>query len=389
MFNASPVFYENYKSKSKVVVNQGGTASSKTYSIIQVLYLRAIENAGQIITVVGESIPNLKKGAYRDAETIYNETPALKKYVLSWNKTDRIIYFKNGSLIEFASFEDHQSAKNGKRDYLFVNEANGVQWLIYWQLAIRTRKQIFVDYNPSSPFWCHDELIGKDGVELIISDHRHNPFLSEDDHAKIETINDPELWRVYARGLTGNITGLIFPNWTRIPDSEMPTDEDFVGGLDYGMNDPTCGMKVWLKDDKVYLHELFYQPGLSAERIKMGFWDNGFSEENIIYCDHNYPDLTSELRTMGVYVLEARKGPGSIIAGIIKLKELKVFYSESSENLHEERKRYEWMKDPKTGKSMNKPIDAFNHAMDASRYAAYSNSFTKDRQQLYQRITTF
>ena len=134
MFSCTPVFHTNYNSTAKTIVNQGGTASSKTYSIIQLLYLKAITEKGVIITVVGESIPNLKKGAYRDAETLYNTTQQLRQYISFWNKTDRVIYFKNGSIIEFTSYEDQQSAKNGKRDYLFVNEANGVDYLIYWQL---------------------------------------------------------------------------------------------------------------------------------------------------------------------------------------------------------------------------------------------------------------
>lgn len=375
MFDCTPVFHANQQSTAKVVVNQGGTSSSKTYSIIQLLYLKAITEANAIVTVVGESIPNLKKGAYRDAEMLYHNTPELKRYIQFWNKSDRVIYFKNGSIIEFSSYEDSQSAKNGKRDYLFVNEANGVDYLVYWQLSIRTRKQIFIDYNPSAPFWAHDQLIGTEGVQLIISDHRHNPFLSEEDHRKIESIPDKELWRVYARGLTGNITGIIFPNWTRIHDGDFPWDEPFIGGLDFGTNDPNAGVKTVVKDDKVFFHELLYQPALPAIQIKQIFVSNGFTENTPVYCDH-HPEYGVQMRREGGCLwLPARKGAPSIEAGIMKLKEYKVFYTASSENLHEERKRYVWINDKHTGKPTNAPIDMFNHLIDAGRYSVFTHYF--------------
>jgi phage terminase large subunit len=118
MFKCSPVFYENYNAKEKVLINQGGTSSSKTYSIMQLLFYKAVTEHRSVITVAGESLPNLRKGAYRDAENIFADKKYLQSQLKFWNKTERIIYFKNGSLIEFVSFENEQSAKNGKRDYL-------------------------------------------------------------------------------------------------------------------------------------------------------------------------------------------------------------------------------------------------------------------------------
>jgi phage terminase large subunit len=241
-FQCTDVFYENYKSTEKLIINQGGTSSSKTYSICQLLFLKAINEPNIVISITGESLPNLKKGALRDSRTITSITTGLSDFILFWNKTDNVITFKNASLIEFITNLDEQSAKNGKRDYLFVNEANGIDFPVFFQLAIRTRKQIYIDYNPSAPFWVHDKFIGTNensndlsaSVKLIISDHRHNNFLSAEDHRKIEGIKDKELWRVYARGLTGNLEGLIFSDWKMIPDSMFPNEGRFVGGLDFG-----------------------------------------------------------------------------------------------------------------------------------------------------------
>ena len=173
---ASILFRQNYNSSAQIVINQGGTYSGKTYAIEQVLFCYACEAEKQVITVVGQDIPNLKSGALRDALSIYHSSEALQSLVKNYNKTDRIFEFNNGSIIEFKSYDNAQDAKSGKRDFLFVNEANGVEWSIFSELSLRTRKKVFIDYNPNSAFWAHDNLMGKPGVQLIISDHRHNPF---------------------------------------------------------------------------------------------------------------------------------------------------------------------------------------------------------------------
>lgn len=263
MFKTSPVFEANKVSKSRVVINQGGTSSSKTYSIIQLLFILAIESSC-IITVAGQDIPNLKKGALRDALAIYNNTPTLKKFVSGYNKTERIFEFYNGSIMEFNSYTDEQDAKSGKRDYLFVNEANGISWEVYWQLDIRTRRQIFIDYNPSCKFWVHDNLIGKPNAQLIISDHRHNPFLTKEEHEKIEGIADRDYWKVYARGLTGKIEGLLFPE----SDLKLiaPSMYDAVQGeykliqidpADQGTDDFAGGLFL-VYDNRIVLHDVIY-----------------------------------------------------------------------------------------------------------------------------------
>lgn len=384
MFQVTDVFTENYNAKEKIVINQGGTSSSKTYSLMQLLSLKAIIEKGCVISVVGESIPNLKKGAYRDMQSILSETKELKKYIHFWNQSDRIILFKNGSIIEFNSYETEQSAKNGKRDYLFCNEANGISYRVFWQLAIRTRKQIYLDYNPTAPFWAHELLIGTSPegndlhatVKLIISDHRHNTFLSEEQHRQIEGIKDKDLWQVYARGKTGNLSGIIYTNCTMIKDSDFP-NSDFWGGLDFGYtNDPTAGVKLAKVADNIYIHELCYTPGLAPIQIKQVFYSANFKANTPIYCDHD-PNQIIQLRKHGLLALQSIKGAGSINSGIIKVKEYKLFYTESSINFHNERQKYMWKTDKLTGKSINTPEDNFNHLMDAMRYGIYTHLFRK------------
>ena len=199
----NPVFYWNYETDADVVINQGGTSSSKTFSILQVLFLKAIETAGIVITVCGQDIPNLKRGAIRDAKNIVATTPEISQHVKSYNGTDKIYNFNNGSIIEFTSYDDWQDAKNGKRDYLFVNEANGVEYEVYHELQVRTRKQVFIDYNPNTAFWVHDKLIPYIGdpqspmkIVRFISNYTHNKFLDSVTIKRIEAMKeDANLWR--------------------------------------------------------------------------------------------------------------------------------------------------------------------------------------------------
>ena len=231
------LYDENSDPQARIFVNQGGTSSGKTYCIMQRLISIAVNEPATIITVAGQDLPNLKVGAMRDTETIFGDSEWLQGFFV-WNRSDYTIKGQNGSLIEFKSYDGEQDAKNGKRDYLFINEANGITYGIYWQLAIRTRRQIFIDYNPSARFWVHEQVLGREGVKLIISDHRSNMFLTDEEHRRIEGISDPELWKVYARGKTGSITGLVFSHFNVV--DELPPREEWkvsVYGMDFGF---TC-----------------------------------------------------------------------------------------------------------------------------------------------------
>ena len=132
------VFYWNMEADHRFVGNQGGTSSSKTISILQVLCHIALSEKC-VITIVGQDVPNLKKGSLRDFQNIIlsDMHPAFRNKFKDYNKSDRIYNLPNGSMIEFTSFSDYQDAKNGKRDYLFINEANGIPYTIAEQLIIR------------------------------------------------------------------------------------------------------------------------------------------------------------------------------------------------------------------------------------------------------------
>jgi phage terminase large subunit len=368
--NTTALFKHNYNSTAHVVVNQGGTSSGKTYAIEQVLFTLAVEEK-LIITIVGQDIPNLKSGAMRDAAAIHTSSKALQRVIKSFNKTDRIYEFVNGSVIEFKSYANAQDAKSGKRDYLFVNEANGIEWDVYTELALRTRKRIFIDYNPNSGFWVHEKLLGRPGVEIFITDHRHNPFLEDTVRHKIESLKneDEELWKVYARGLTGRITGLVFSNW-HICEA-IPADAKLLAaGLDFGFtNDETGCILVYKQNGELWVDEVLYETGLTNADISKKLSAAGVKKSIQIIADSAEPKSIEELKRLGWQVTGAKKGADSVNHSIDILKRYKINVTRNSVNLRKELEKYKWKTD-KSGNTINQPIDACNHLIDPLRYIA-------------------
>lgn len=356
--------------KYRIFVNQGGTSSGKTYCIMQLLLIKSMEQPRQVITVVGEDLPNLKVGALRDTQTIISGSEHLRRWFVE-NKTDHFFTGANGSIIEFKSYDSPQDAKSGKRDYLFINEANGISYDIYWQLAMRTRKRVYLDYNPSARFWVHDKLINREEVKTIITDHRGNRFLTEEEHAKIENIDDYELWQVYARGLTGKITGLVFPDF-RIVDEMPPLDECKMRayGLDFGyVNDESALEEVRLAHGEIWTDEIIYETGLTNPELSRKFQDNGLNRRALVIADCAEMKSIAELRNMGWNVIPSVKGADSINSGIDILHRYKWNVTRRSAGLIDNLKKYKWIVN-RDGEQLNKPIDKFNHGIDAVRYVA-------------------
>lgn len=380
------LFEKTYKAPERIIIHQGGTGSGKTYSILDVLLIKACEESNAVITVCGQDIPNLKAGAWRDCQNIIENSELYKSLVLSINQTDRLVKFNNGSLIEFKSYSDEQDAKSGKRQYLFVNEANGIPYQIFQRLEERTYGKIYIDYNPSAKFWVHEELIGKPDVKLIISDHLDNPYLSDEVHARIESYTG-ERHRVYAQGLTGKMDGLIFSNWDLC--DEMPESSKRWVGIDWGyVNDPTAIIDVRLQNGELWLDEIEYRTGMTNTAVSKALNDAGIGRNVEIIADSNEGKSIDELYNMGHNIDKTKKGAGSINAGIDIMLRYKIHITRRSKNLRKEFGAYEWKKDRLTGQSTNTPIDEFNHAIDAIRYVCFCKLGVNTKPGNYKILTT-
>lgn len=384
MFQVGPLYEANLYAREDVIVNQGGTSSGKTYSILQVLFTKAIQRGNQVITIAGQDIPNLKKGALRDALDIVAASEILQSFILSYNKTDRVFTFWNGTIMEFNSYSNAQDAKSGKRDYLFVNEANGIPYSVYTELALRTRIQVFIDYNPNSEFWVHNEVIGDKGTKLFISNHKHNPFCVQRIRDKIEALRfkDIELYKVYGLGLTGKIEGLILRNYNLV--DAVPAGAKLVGhGLDFGFtNDPTAVPTMWISGGELYIDERVYEYGLTNPMIVDRLRQEGIRTNERIIADSAEPKSIAEIQNFGYQVEAAKKGADSINSSIDILKRYTLNITRESTNLRKELNTFKWATDQKTGKALNVPVDFNNHLIDATRYIAL-NALANDNSGVY------
>jgi phage terminase large subunit len=373
---ASVIFNETVKllrQNTRRIVHQGGQSSGKTVNILLALAVIATESPVPIvITVTSMSFPHLKAGALRDFERWV--LPGFVRSIKSYHKTDHIFTFTNGSIIEFKTYETEFDARGAKRKILFVNEANTFDYMTWWQLDSRSELSI-LDYNPTVRFWAHEKVIPETSTKFRISDHRHNPFLTEEKHKEIEAIADKELYKVYARGLTGNVTGLIYPDWRTI--DELPTDIDnWIYAIDYGYtNDPTAIVRIGRKGKSLFIDELVYQVGsIPPQQIKRELLRHEYDPDSSpLYSEHD-PDMIKQLRLLNITVIAARKGSGSLKAGIEKLKEFRIFYTASSRNIRKELSLYVWQTND-LGDLTNVPIDSSNHALDAIRYGVYSHFY--------------
>lgn len=393
----SPVFEWTANATDPIVIHSGGTNSGKTHSILQYLLALCVTLPGIVVTVVGQDIPNLKKGAYRDAKHILNDTDAFNQNLSSHNKSEREFRFKNSSVMEFNSYDDAQDAKSGKRDHLFLNEANGIKKSIFDELEVRTTQQTFIDFNPTARFWAHD-MQGRDDVKWFDSTYLNNPFLEPSIRKKIEAYEPtPEniknktanewRWMVYGLGKVGRLEGLVFR------DFEVSTDwpEKYkwrVFGLDFGFtNSPTALVEIRYAHGNLYWKQHMYQTGLTNPDISEELTRLGFSDDELIVADSAEPKSIEELKRKNWYIEAAVKGKDSVNQGIDAIKRYPIIVDAGSKDLIEEFSSYQW-KENKDGKSTNKPIDSFNHGIDAGRYGL-STRILNQREPLQAQMGNF
>jgi phage terminase large subunit len=347
---------------------QGGSSAGKTYGILPIEIDYAIKHAGTETSIVSESIPHLKRGAIRDFKKIMMST---NRWVDEhWNATDFKYTFANNSFIEFFSADNASKLRGARRDRLYINECNNIDFNSFTELAMRTKQSIILDWNPSNEFWFHTELQGQDNVDFIILNYKDNEAAPQSaidfiEKAKIKAATSTywENWyRVYGLGEVGSLEGVVFDNWKEI--DKVPNDARLVGiGLDFGYtNDPTAAIEVYNWNGKRIVNELVYRTGMVNSDIAK-ILPSGV----IIYADSSEPKSIEEIRRYGKTIKGVTKGKDSINYGIDVMQRQEYLVTKSSTNLIKELRSYCWDTD-KQGVRMNKPIDHFNHAIDALRY---------------------
>jgi len=368
------------KARKKVV--QGGTSAGKTYGIVPLLIDKAIKGNNLKITIVAETLPAVKEGALDIFKTVMYET---NRWVEThWNASSLTYTFSSKSRIQFKSYDTIGKAKaGGKRDILFLNEANHIPFDIADALMIRS-KETWIDFNPDNEFWVHSETLQEPNSEFLLLTYHDNeglpPETLEDllikqskafydvnkdwnDQNNIKNNYWANWCKVYIKGEIGNLEGVIFNNWSKIDN--LPLEARLIGyGLDFGYsNDPTSIIEIYNYNGQRVLNEICYQKGLSNAQIS-----KYISNRLPVYCDSSEPKSIAELASHKVNAYAVTKGSDSINFGIQIMQEQHYLVTSSSLNLINELRKYAWDKDKKTNENLNKPIDNFNHAIDAVRY---------------------
>jgi phage terminase large subunit len=364
------VFNHLIKSDKRIIVEQGGTRSGKTYNILLWLIFYYTErNTAKTITICRKSFPSLRASVMRDFFDILRNHDLYRE---EYHNKSSHEYHLNGNLVEFISLDQPQKIRGRKRNLLYINEANELFYEDWQQLIFRTDGKVILDYNPSDAFhWIYDKVLTREDCEFYQTTYKDNPFLDETIIQEIERLKgtDDDYWRVYGLGERGMSRATIF----QFGASDIPSDATLLAhGLDFGFtNDPSALVAVYKSGDNLYLDELIYQTGMTNSDISNRFKDLGLDRRSEIYADSAEPKSIEELHRMGWNVKPTQKGSDSVNVGIDMLKRHRIFITPRSKNLEKELQNYKWTED-KNGNLLNKPIDAFNHAIDAVRYATYN-----------------
>ena len=357
-------------SDKKIIVEQGGTRSGKTYNIILwIIFEYCTNNRNKVITVCRKSFPSLRATVLRDfmsileGHNLYNE---------KFHNKSNSEYYLFGNLIEFISLDQPQKIRGRKRDLLFINEGNELFWEDWQQLIFRTQERIIIDFNPSDEYhWIYDKVLPRDDCAFFKTTYLDNPFVEESIKKEIELLRDTDeqYWQIYGLGERAASRSTVF-RYAEV--SHIPEDAELVAyGMDFGFtNDPSTLVSVYTKDINLYVKEHLYRTAMTTTDIHK-FLLSEKLENKPIYADSAEPRLIEELRRMGHNIFPSLKGKDSVNAGIDLLKRYKINILSTSSNAISEFRNYKWKED-KTGALLNTPVDDNNHIIDPCRYATYS-----------------
>ena len=364
----TPVFSKNWDvindDKFRFIINQGGSRSSKTYSICQLLIVLCLKQPGTMVSIVRKSFPSLRGSVMRDFFEVMRELNLYK--TTEHHKTENIYNFENGSSVEFFAVDDEQKLRGRKRDILWANEANELNFEEYTQLNMRTSGKLIFDFNPSDNFhWLYD-LISRPESKLIHSTYKDNPFLEQALVKEIENlINvDESYYRIYALGEKGTGKTTIYTHWKYYED--LPETKTKIYGLDFGFNHPMSLLEVNFIDNKAYVKELVYESGLTVDDLILRMSSLEVSKKHEMVCDGARPEMIEEIKRAGYMAKSAVK---EVKKGIDSVKSTELYIHKESLNIIKETASYKW----KTNGDviLDEPVKMYDDAMDAMRYAIH------------------
>jgi phage terminase large subunit len=358
--------------------------SSKTWSIFYFWILKAMKGEKFLLTIGRSKMTWTRDSLLMDFEEICakEEFPVTPDV----NKGKQVQEYKIlNATFQFIGLDDVKKIHGQKRDYLWLNEVMEIGKKDFDQLEMRTSKMIILDYNPyDDTHWVFNLQRRKD-VCVIHSTMLDNPNNPPEIINKIKSYEPTEeniaqgtadlyMWEVYGLGKKARLQGAVFTNWD-IQDLPRNTNGTILPelkgmGLDFGYtNDPSCLVEMYMMDNEIYVNEIFYQTGMVNEDISRAMELKGIAKDVLIAGDSAEPKSIEEIRRTGFNIKPVEKGADSINYGIDLLKAHKIHLTKNSINGENEMRKYKWQED-KNGNMTNKPIDDFNHFIDALRYIA-------------------
>jgi len=347
----------------RFVVNQGGSRSSKTYSLCQLFIVHCLSTPNERISVVRKTLPALRATVMVDFFEILQNNNIYNK--AAHNKSNNIYTFENGATVQFFSTDDEQKLRGRKHSIVWANEANELLKDEILQLNMRCEKKVFLDFNPSeSSSWIYD--LPPEETTLIKSTYKDNPFLPKSIIAQIEGLKDTDddLYQIYALGERCISKLNIYNNWTFIP-SKPDRFVDYVYGLDFGYNHPTALVKIYYFENELFIESLIYESYLTTTDLIKRMNELGIDKSIEIQADYARPEIIAEIQIEGFNINNANK---AVKKGIDSVKTFKVLLKDDP-NMVKEYDNYKWKKirDHIT----DEPVKLFDDAMDAIRYGVH------------------
>ena len=364
------VYQHLVNSDKKIIIEQGGTRSGKTYNIILwIIFEYCARNNDKVVTICRKSFPSLRATVLRDFMSILQSN---NLYSEKYHNKSNSEYYLFGNLVEFISLDQPQKIRGRKRDLLFINEGNELFFEDWQQLVFRTQERIVLDFNPSDEYhWIYDKVITREDCDFFKTTYLDNPFVEDSIIQEIERLRDTDeqYWQIYGLGERAASRSTVF-KYHEV--NTIPQEAELIAyGMDFGYtNDPTTFVSVYTQGLNLYIKEHLYKTQMTTQDINVFLKEEQLLNKPI-YADSAEPRLINELRKMGHNIAPSIKGRDSVNAGIDLLKRYKINVLSSSTNAISEFRNYKWKED-KAGMLINTPEDKHNHIIDSCRYATYS-----------------
>lgn len=365
-------------------VYYGGAGSGKSVFVAQKLIIKACASPRKVL-VIRRYGTTIKESVFALLESILKAW-GIAKYC-RFNRTDYSIYLPNGSAFICKGLDDEEKIKSiaGITD-IWAEEATELNAGQFTQLDLRLRAkvdglQLFASFNPVSKVnwvykkWFEDGAeYNRDTTSILKTTYKDNHFLTPEYIQALEDKQraDPVYYRVYALGEFCSLDKLVFSNWETREFNHADINGLLCVGLDFGfVNDPSALVASVLCEDskELFVFKCWGDTNKTNPELAEIITALGFSK-SVIIADSAEQKSITELKRNGVQRIKpCAKGADSIMHGIQRLQQYRIIVAPECTGLITELQNYAWTKDRATGEYVNKPIDEFNHYIDALRYS--------------------